>query len=168
MWIIRASAYCDNKWKLENKYIKNIYFFCLFEGFTHSIWFPRLGAESPAPQPQQCQIWAVSVTYPTAHGNTGSLTHWVRPGIEPATSWFPVGFVSAVPRQELPLLFLFLGPHLWHMEVPGLGVKSELQLLAYAIATIMPDPLTHWLRPGVKPTSLQILVRFLTSICFWL
>ena len=24
--------------------------------------------------------------------------------------------------------FCFLGPHLWHTEVPGLGVKSELQL----------------------------------------
>jgi len=29
-------------------------------------------------------------------------------------------------------LFLFLGLHLWHMEVPRLGVKSELQLPAYA------------------------------------
>ena len=31
----------------------------------------------------------------------------------------------------------FLGPHQWHMEVLGLGVESELQLLAYttAIAT---------------------------------
>ena len=26
--------------------------------------------------------------------------------------------------------FVFLGPHLWHMEVPRLGVESELQLLA--------------------------------------
>ena len=28
------------------------------------------------------------------------------------------------------LLFFFLGPHLQHIEVPGLGVESELQLLA--------------------------------------
>ena len=28
--------------------------------------------------------------------------------------------------------FVFLGLHAWHMEVPMLGVKSELQLLAYA------------------------------------
>ena len=35
--------------------------------------------------------------------------------------------------------FFFLGPHPWHMEVPRLGVKSELQLLAYAPATAMPD-----------------------------
>ena len=34
----------------------------------------------------------------------------------------------------------FLGLHLWHMEVPRLGVESELQLQAYAIATAMPDP----------------------------
>ena len=27
------------------------------------------------------------MTYTTAHGNAGSLTHGVRPGIEPASSW---------------------------------------------------------------------------------
>ena len=37
-------------------------------------------------------------------------------------------------------LFGFLGPHLWHMEVPGLGVESELQLLGYGTATAKPDP----------------------------
>ena len=59
-------------------------------------------------QPQQCQIWAVSVTYTTAHGNAGSLTHWARSGITPATSWFLVRFVSTVPQQELWILFLYL------------------------------------------------------------
>ena len=34
---------------------------------------------------------------------------------------------------------VFLGLHLGHMEVPRRGVESELQLLAYAIATAMPD-----------------------------
>ena len=33
----------------------------------------------------------------------------------------------------------FLGPHYRHMEVPGLGVESELQLLAYATTIAMPD-----------------------------
>ena len=37
-------------------------------------------------------------------------------------------------------LFSFLEPHLWHMEVPRLGAKLELQLLAYTTATAMPDP----------------------------
>ena len=36
-------------------------------------------------------------------------------------------------RTTWPLqleFFFFLWPHLWHVEVPGLGVKSEQQLLA--------------------------------------
>ena len=33
----------------------------------------------------------------------------------------------------------FLGPHPWHMEVPRLGDKSELQLLAYATAIATQD-----------------------------
>ena len=37
-------------------------------------------------QPQPRQKRAASATYTTAHGNTGSSTHRVRPGIEPATS----------------------------------------------------------------------------------
>ena len=32
---------------------------------------------------------------PTAHGNARSITCRVRPGIEPTTSWFLVGFLSA-------------------------------------------------------------------------
>ena len=38
------------------------------------------------------------------------------------------------------LCFCFLGPHPRHMEVPRPGVELELQLLAYATATEMPDP----------------------------
>ena len=73
----------------------------------------------------------------------------------------------------------FLGPHLWHIEVPRLGVKSELQLLAYTTATTQ-DPsqalsmtcdtmahsnirsLTHLARTGIKPTSSWILIGFVT------
>ena len=36
--------------------------------------------------------------------------------------------------------FFSLGPHSQHMEVPRLGVQSELQLLAYATATTTSDP----------------------------
>ena len=32
-------------------------------------------AAEPTPQPQQCQIPALSLTYTTAHGNVRSLTH---------------------------------------------------------------------------------------------
>ena len=33
------------------------------------------------------------------------------------------------------LFFCFLGPHLWHVEVPRLWVEWELQLPAYTTAT---------------------------------
>ena len=39
------------------------------------------------------------------------------------------------------LFFLsFPGPHPWHLKVPRLGVQSELQPPAYAIATATQDP----------------------------
>ena len=42
--------------------------------------------------------------------------------------------------------FFFLRPHPWHMEVPRLGIKSEMQLLAYTIAT------ATGFRPYLGPT----------------
>ena len=47
---------------------------------------------------------AGSKPYTTAHSDAGSLTH--RPGMEPETSWFLVGFVSTAPSWELRYLFL--------------------------------------------------------------
>ena len=54
---------------------------------------------------QQRQIRGASETYTTAHGNTGPLTHWARPEIEPKTSWFLVKFVSDAPWRELLCYF---------------------------------------------------------------
>ena len=58
------------------------------------------------------------------------------------------------------LSFVLLGLHLQHMEVPRLGVKSELLLPAYARATAMQDPsrvfdLHHslWQRQILNPLS---------------
>ena len=42
----------------------------------------------------------------------------------------------------LSLSLFFLGPHVRHMEVPRLGVESELQMPAYATATATRD-LSH-------------------------
>jgi len=53
---------------------------------------PRLGVES------ELQLLA----YTTAHGNAGSLTHGARPGIEPRTSWFLVGFVNHCAKTRTP------------------------------------------------------------------
>ena len=64
---------------------------------------------------------------------------------------FPLNSVPSLTACQVPSLknslcvcvcvfFFFLGPHLWHMEVPGLRVESELQLPAYAIAIATPGP----------------------------
>ena len=57
-------------------------------------------------------------------------------------------------------LFLGGGAHLWHMEVPRLGVESKVQLPAYTTATAMQDPnhdydLHHssWQRQIADPLS---------------
>ena len=79
------------------------------------------------------------------------------------------------PRKLL--LLVFLGLHLWHMEVPRLGVKSELQLPAYTTATATWDlshicDLHHRSRQcqilntlseaRIKPATSWILVGFVT------
>ena len=51
----------------------------------------------------------------------------------------PPGF--KIPKMHSFFFFLvFLGPYPWHLEVPRLGVLSELQLPAYTTATATQDP----------------------------
>ena len=67
----------------------------------------------------------------------------------------------------MSFFFFFLCLHLLHMEAPGLGLKLELQLPAYATATAtangIPATSANYAaaRPGSKPASSWILVRFL-------
>ena len=78
------------------------FFFCLFVFLEPHSWHmevPGLGSNwscscRATPQPQQCEIQATSVTYTTAQGYARSFTHWVRPGIEPTSSWMLVGFLN--------------------------------------------------------------------------
>ena len=51
--------------------------------------------------------------------------------------------------------FLLLGPHLWHLEVPRVGVTLELQLPPYATATAMQD-LSHIYNPHHSSWQRQI------------
>ena len=65
------------------------------------------------------------------------------------------------------------------MEVPRLGVESELQLPAYATAIATPDPnwsvtyttaqgnarsLTHLAKPGIKAKTSWFLVGFVSTV----
>ena len=75
-------------------------------------------------------------------------------------------------------LSFFLGPYPRYMEVPRLGLESELQLLAYATATATSDTsrfcdlhcssaqcriLNPLSKARTKPASSWILVRFFTT-----
>ena len=53
-------------------------------------------------------------------------------------------FIQLFVRNRSFILFIlfFSALHQWHMEVPRLGVESELQLPAYNTATVSPD-LSH-------------------------
>ena len=61
----------------------------------------------------------------------------------------------------------FLGPHPWHMEVPRLGVKLELQLPAYTTAHGNAGSLTHRTRSGIESTTSWIVVRFVSAAPQW-
>ena len=79
---------------------------------------PRLGSEQersfrPTPQPQQCQTWAMFLTYSTVCCNAGSLTRWERLGIKTAFSWILVGFLSHWATAGTPLLTLDRIRHCW-------------------------------------------------------
>ena len=85
-----------------------IYLFCFSGPQPWHMEVPRLGVTSDLQLPatshshSNAQIWATCATYTIAHGNSRSLTHWTGPGIEPATSWCLVRFVSVLPWWELP------------------------------------------------------------------
>ena len=47
------------------------------------------------------RIWLSSVTFTTDQGNTRSLAHWLRPGIEPTSSWILVQLVTTELGRDL-------------------------------------------------------------------
>ena len=53
-----------------------------------------------------------------------------------------MGFSFSFAKMFNRIFFfnVFLGSHLQHVEVPRLGVKSELQLQTYTTATATPEP----------------------------
>ena len=92
--------------KLTTVIMAMIFFFLLFLVFFRAAHMAYGGSQARGPirgppQPQQHQIWAASSNYTPAPSNTGSFTHRARSGIEPASSWMLVRFVSAEPQRGL-------------------------------------------------------------------
>ena len=109
MFWVGKKLFEDHTWQCSKicfGWMQSFFFFFWLFGFLAFLgpypWHmevPRPGSNRscscrPMPQPQQCQIHTTSATYTTAHGNARSSTHWARPGIKPATSWFLVRFAN--------------------------------------------------------------------------
>ena len=80
--------------------------------------------------------------------------------------------------------FFFLGLYLWHMEVPTLGVQSELWTptglhhsqsnagswaasATYTTAHGNARSITHWTRPGIEPVTLWFLLGLVSAAPWW-
>ena len=81
-----------------------LFFFC----HIHGIWkFQAKG-----------RIRAAAASLHHSHSNAGSLTHWVKPWIEPMSPWLLVRFITAEPQRELHKSLAFEAPlrintHFW-------------------------------------------------------
>ena len=127
------------------------------------------------PQPQQHHIQAVSATHTTAFTNTGSLTGWVGPGIEPVSSWILVGFISAEPQWKLQETTFFthpqkasLHPFKFYHEIGP--VQSHLQASFWILVLLLfPShllPLKSWttsIRVGIDFFQTTVNVDIFTS-----
>ena len=72
----------------------------------------------------------MSANYTPAHGNMGFLTHWVRSGIEPASSWILVGLIThwatmGTPFFSLLLYYWFQQRICWKTNVIKVGCIQE-------------------------------------------
>ena len=123
----------------DHHYYFLFYFITFFFLWPH-LWHVevlRLGVESelqPMPQPLQHQIQGTCVTHTAACSNTGSLTHWVKPGIEPEHSQRQCWVLNPVSLNGTSHLytFKFLLLLLLRMFPPGALLKTDFPLTCLA------------------------------------
>ena len=110
----KSQDHCYEPRSLPQAYFKASSAFLPLQYLTQSVYSDTI---------QRRKIWAISLTYTTALGNTGSPTQWARPGIEPESSWILAGFGSAVPQWELPetQVYILLDSHSYSFS---LGMHS--------------------------------------------
>ena len=107
-------------------------------------------------------------------GKAGSLIHWVRPGIKPASSWILCWALNPLSHNgkswnNFLFCFVFIGLHSRHMEVHRLEIHSELQPLACVTATATQDPRSGWKRQRhthtdtYKKTNVASISRFIPA-----
>ena len=112
---------------------------------------PRLGVGSEL----QLQVYATatsywilatSVTYAAAWGNAGSLTHWTRPGIKPASSWILCWIL------RWGFLFVCLCFVLLRLHPPAHGSSQARGLIRAAAAGLHQSHSKARSEPRLQPT----------------
>ena len=120
-------------------------------------------------------------TYTTACGNAGSLTHWARPGIDSESSCTIVGFVTAEPQWELPILIIFKCTIQWHYIHSHYVTITTLHFQNFPIfldrhsmpternSSLLPLPSLQWINPfcvyDIAYSRYPILLVGLCSFC---
>ena len=104
------------------------------------------------PTPQQHPIQGPSVTYDTACGNAGSLAHWARPEMEPASSQTqccPDLNLLSHSRNSQHFFLLFVDTHRCS---PTLALISPLHLPQADWKPLMTSPLVIYNLPDAHYT----------------
>lgn len=115
------------------------------EGLCHSLSNARSG---------------MSLGPTTAHGDTGSLTHWVKPGIELESSWTLVGFVTHWAATGTPKPTFLYFNKIWFYTF-GFTLFRESSGAVKSFFFLRP-----WLRPSCSPgKSKHLLLELWLSDC---
>ena len=93
------------------KYFIIIFFLSFLGPHPQHMEVPRLGVLIRATY--SCPAYATATAMPDPsrlydlhHSSQQCQTHWARPGIQPATSWFLVGFVNHWAMMGTPVFFI--------------------------------------------------------------
>ena len=116
------------------------------------------------PQTQQCQIWAPSVTY------IRSLTHWAKPGIEPASSWTLCWVLNPLSHNRNSHSFLFFFNFFMASSTahgsPWARDWIQATTVTYAAAVAMLDPFNSLHQAGNRThTATQATTVGFLSYC---
>ena len=108
----------------------HFFFFFFLNCHTCGIWnFPGEGLNRSCscwlqPQPRQHWIRAASVTYTAACSSAGSLTHWVRSGIKPTSSWTLCRILNPLSHSRNSHFLTFVAGERWPPMPLGFLVPS--------------------------------------------
>ena len=119
---------------MKSLYIPIVRYYCIYNHHTITTFKMPVLLKSILDKAERyfIKFWPLSeIIFNTLYERMGNMKHYVLcrniVAVSSKIIWFFFFF------------FCFLGPHLWHMEVPRQGVKLE-QLQAYATVMAMPDP----------------------------